>query len=382
MTNSSMLRWSLLILALLFVALGSLTAVRSPEWLNWKLALLAGEYGHWLLPVPVVIVGMAWFTRGQHGGIALATVAAGAVAGLLLLRPAFGALRIGRELPAGLERSFGKVTLARAPFSVATLFGGGPEPVRSETMVFANGLDLDFYRAQRTDARPAPCVLVVHGGGWDGGERGEIPQFDAWLAWRGYAVAAISYRLAPKFTWPAQRDDILAAIAFLKAQAGRLGIDPTRLVLFGRSAGGNLVETTAYTVPDPAVRGVIALYAPADLNFAWKYGREDDVLKSPLLMRQFLGGTPETVPAAFEGASAYFHVSKAVPPTLLVHGALDTLVWHRQSERLDEKLTAAGVPHAFVSLPWATHALEYNLNGPGGQLTSYAVEWFLAAVTR
>ncbi len=382
MANSPMLRWILLILAVATIALGSLTAVRSPEWSNWKLAVLAGEFGHWVVLLPLGLGVTAWFTRGHHAILAGVTLACSALAGALLLKPAMQAWRIGRELPAGLERSFGHVALAGAPFSVGALFHGGPAPVSAETMAYADGLELDFYRAVRGDARPAPCVIVVHGGGWDGGERGEIPQFNYWLARRGYAVASISYRLAPKFTWPAQRDDILAAIAFLKAQAGRLGIDPSRLVLFGRSAGGNLVETTAYTVPDPAVRGVIALYAPADLNFAWAYAREDDVLKSPLLMRQFLGGTPETARAAYDGASAYFHVGKTVPPTLLMHGVLDTLVWHRQSERLEKKLAEAGVPHVFVSLPWATHAFEYNLSGPGGQLTTYAVEWFLAAVTK
>jgi acetyl esterase/lipase len=118
------------------------------------------------------------------------------------------------------------------------------------------------------------------------------------------------------------------------------------------------------------------------MNFAYAYAREDDVLKSPQLLRQFLGGTPETARAAYDGASAYLHVGPATPPMLLMHGELDTLVWHRQSERLAGKLAGAGVPHAFVSLPWATHAFEFNLNGPGGQLTTYSVEWFLAAVTR
>ena len=67
---------------------------------------------------------------------------------------------------------------------------------------------------------------------------------------------------------------------------------------------------------------------------------------------------------------------------MLLHGQLDALTWHRHSERLAARLAEFGVPHAFVSLPWATHAFEFNLNGPGGQLTTYAVEWFLAAVTR
>jgi acetyl esterase/lipase len=225
-------------------------------------------------------------------------------------------------------------------------------------------------------------VILLHGGGWDSGERDEIAHFDHWLARRGYAVAAISYRLAPKFPWPAQRDDTLAAIAFLKDHARELGIDATRLVLLGRSAGGQIAETVAYTAHDPAIRGVVALYAPADMPFAYAFGHEDDILKSPLLLRQFLGGPPDKADANYTSASSYFQVSKSSPPTLLLHGALDTLVWHKQSERLDARLAEHGVPHVFVSLPWATHAFEYNLRGPGGQLTTFSIEWFLAAVTR
>ena len=377
-----MLRWSLLILALLAAVLGALNIVKSPDWSYWKLAVLAGEYGHWVALLPLLIGMVAWSTRGTQVAWALATVAVSAVAAGLLLKPTAQAWRVAQTLPARLERSFGRAAPDRRPFSLGALFLSAPAPVVVETMAYANGLELDFYRAVRADARAAPCVVVVHGGGWDGGERGEIAQFNHWLARRGYAVAAISYRLAPQSRWPAQREDILAAIAFLKARAPALGIDAARLVLFGRSAGGNMAEATAYTVPDPAIRGVIAFYAPADLNFAYAFGREDDVLKSPQLLRQFLGGPPEAVREAYDSASGYLRVGRNTPPTLLMHGALDTLVWNRQSERLEQKLAAAGVPHAFVPLPWATHAFEYNLSGPGGQLATYSVEWFLAAVTR
>ena len=62
----------------------------------------------------------------------------------------------------------------------------------------------------------------------------------------GYAVASIDYRLAPEFKWPAQRDDLLAAIRFLRAHAAALGIDEDRLVLLGRSAGGQIATAAAY----------------------------------------------------------------------------------------------------------------------------------------
>lgn len=377
-----MLRWSLLAFALLLVALGSLTVVRSPDWSpSWKLALLAGEYGHFLALLPFALALLAWFTRGGSL-VAAGTALLCALAGGLFLLPIFTAWRLSAGLPPALTTAFGPSTSDRAPFSVAELFSSAPAPVPVETLPFAPGLALDFYRAARTDGRPAPCVLVIHGGGWDGGSRTEIAHFNHWLARRGYAVAAVDYRLAPQHPWPAQRDDILAALAFLQTRAGPLGLDPARCVLLGRSAGGHLAEAVAYAAATPAICGVIALYAPADLHFAYTYSREDDVLKSPQLLRQFLGGPPDTARPAYDQASGYLHVARTTVPTLLLHGQLDTLVWHRQSERLATRLAEHGVPHAFLSLPWATHAFEFNLAGPGGQLTRYSIERFLASVTR
>lgn len=382
-----MLRWLWLFLAVVVALLGALNVFKSPDWAPWKLAVLAGEYGHWAAGAPLVIAGVAWRLRGNAGVLPLATVLVGLLAFGLLLRPCVEARLISGRLPEKFEKQFGRVELARAPFSFGGLFGGVETSAAVETMKFSGELSLDLYRASIKPGAiggrgGSPCVIVVHGGGWDGGGRGEIAHFNGWLAARGYTVASIDYRLAPKFAWPAQRDDVFRAIAFLKTHATALGIDATRLVLLGRSAGGNIAEATAYTANDPAIRGVIALYAPADMNFAYAYSREDDILKSPRLLRQYLGGTPDAARASYDAASGYLHVAKSTPPTLLLHGQLDTLVWHRQSERLDAKLAEAGVPHAFVSLPWATHAFEFNLSGPGGQLTRFSVEWFLAAVTR
>ena len=75
-------------------------------------------------------------------------------------------------------------------------------------------------------------------------------------------------------------------------------------------------------------------------------------------------------------------MSATVPPTLLLHGTTDALVWYRHSVRLAARLAEVRAPHVYLALPWATHAFEYNLAGPGGQLTRFSVEWFLAAVTK
>ncbi len=376
-----MLRVSLLLATVAFLLLGLLTVFKSPDWLPWQLAVLAGEYGHWLAVLPAGLTALAWIFRGPSLGWAIATTVVAGVAMCCLLRPAFSAARVGGELPAYLERQFGRVEIRRAPFSAGAFFEGGPDPVPVQSFAFGAGQGLDYYRAQRTDGRAGPCVIVVHGGGWDSGDRTQLAEFNHWLARKGYAVAAVSYRLAPAFQWPAQRADVLAAIALLKARAPELGLDPTRLVLLGRSAGGQIAQVVGYVAGEPGLRGVIGLYAPSDLNFGYAHAREDDVLKSPALMRQYLGGTPDTARANYDSASALLHVTRTSPPSLLLHGELDTLVWHRHSVRLDARLAELGVAHAFVSLPWATHAFEFNLHGPGGQLTTYAVEWFLAAVT-
>lgn len=377
-----MMRWILVGLAVVATVVASLNVLRVPVWAPWRLGVLAGEYGHWLALVPVTLVAAAWAGRGIGPGWALLVTLLGVTGFALFYRPAFSAVRLARALPATFEREFGPGGGKETPFSFRRLFfAGTPEPVPVITRRFAGELELDFYRPVRTHPRPAPCVIVVHGGGWDGGDRGQIPQFNRWLARCGYAVAAVSYRLAPTFRWPAPREDVLAAIAWLKEHAGELGIDATNLVLLGRSAGGQIALSVAYTANDPAIRGVVGLYAPADLVFGYVNTHENDALKSPRLMRQYLGGTPETARSAYESASAQAQARPGVPPTLLLHGLHDTLVWHRHGERLDARLAEAGVPRAFVLLPWATHAFEFNLNGPGGQVTTFAIERFLAAVT-
>jgi len=378
-----MLRVLLLLTAVSLLTLGLFTVRMAPPWSPWKLAVLAGEFGHWLAAGAGALGVAVWLLRA--GGAAWAGPTAGmcAVAAVLLAKPCWQARRIAAELPMELARLGGGGGLpARAPFAVAGLFGSDSEPVPVEAHTTPAGLPVDFYRAVRSDRTSAPCVIVIHGGGWDSGDRTQLPALNHWLARRGYAVAAISYRLAPRARWPAPREDVRAAVAWLRANASTLGVDAARLVYLGRSAGGQIAQATAYDGAEPGLRGVIALYAPSDLVFGYVNTHENDMLKSPALMRQYLGGTPDTARANYESASALNHVRAGTPPTLLVHGTLDALCWYRHSERLAARLAEAKVPHVFVQLPWATHAFDFNLHGPGGQLTTYAIEGFLAAVTR
>ena len=357
-----------------------LNVVRAPAWSPWRLAVVTGEYGHWFAPAALGLAGFAWFLRDFGTLWCGATMVLSLAAAGLLLKPSYEAGRIAATLSGRLAAQFPAGAASGEPFDLRALYVvEAPKVARVTAHAVSPELPFDLYRPADVPAtRALPCVLMIHGGGWESGDRGQLAPFNHWLAAQGWAVAAISYRFAPKFPWPAQRDDVRAALAYLKAHAGELGLDPTRLVLAGRSAGGQLAQVIGYTAADPAIRGVIALYAPSDLIFGYVNTVEDDMLKSPALMRRFLGGTPESARAAYESASALFPVARGVPPTLQLHGTNDALVWHRHSQRLDAKLAAAGVPRVLVELPWATHGFEYNLHGPGGQLTRFAVAWFLA----
>jgi acetyl esterase/lipase len=380
-----MVRWLLPIFAVLLLTLSSLTVVQAPTLFFWKLAILAEEFGQFLIVLPLAL-GLGAIFGGTPGPLRWMTLGLCAIAAGLFLRPTFQARRLADDLPRRLERAFGAENIGGEPLSFRQLFllGSSTAGVVVETRVFANRateeeLALDVYRSE--GRAQSPCVVVIHGGGWDSGDRTQLTAFNYEFARRGFTVAAISYRLAPRTTWPAQPQDVRSALDYLRTHATELGVDPHRFVLFGRSAGGQLAEAVGYDQPDPSIRGVIAWYAPADLNFAWFHTREADLLDSFKLMRQYTGGTPETAKANFDDASPYLKVKKGTLPTLLAHGGLDGLVWHRQSERLAERLAEVNTPCVFLDLPWATHAFDFNPHGPSGQLSSYAIEWFLRAVT-
>ena len=395
------MRWVFLSFAVGLLALSLLTVLRAWNTTLWKAAIIAGEFGHYLGLVALVlacaivaqaaVMGVSdgvsprlqWWLVG---GSLVASVAAMA---LFFLPAVFGAM-VGKGLPQKLAGAFGHPAPGRQVLSFGEMLIPLPviEPVATSAHVFAHAgtpeeLKLDFYPPSSASIHgPVPCVIMVHGGGWDSGDRTQLATFNHWLARRGYAVAAISYRLAPAHPWPAQREDTLAAMSWLKAHAETLGIDPGRLVLMGRSAGAQIAAAVAYGEPDPAVRGVIGLYGVYDMNFVWSIAREDDVLNSVKLMQQYLGGAPTLAnQAAYDSASAQgLVVAAQTPPTLLLHGTIDTLCWVKHSQRLAMRLQEAGVAHAMIELPWGVHAFDFNLHGPGGQLTAYAVEAFLQAV--
>lgn len=373
-----------LALASLSFAVALLAVAPTPTVPLFRLSVGATEFGHWLMLLPLLLLALGpW--RGALGGAAvlLSLLACG-----LFLSSAVRAQHFARTLPAKLAAALPFSNPVdrpdEPPFSWRRLwFAPAIAPVNMEVREYAqhDGAKLAFHFYRSPARTPAPCLVVIHGGGWEGGSPDEFAAFNHHLARRGYAVAAVQYRFAPRWPWPAQREDVLAAIRCLQEQAAELGIDPRKFVIMGRSAGGQIAEAVAYAAADAAIRGCIAFYAPADMHFALKYAREDDIISSLGLVLRYTGGTPTEVGASYDSASGIFLAGHTSPPTLLLHGRRDPYVWYLQSRRFAARLQELGVPHYFVDLPWATHGFDYNPNGPGGQIAAYAIERFLDSVT-
>jgi len=365
-----------LILALASLGLGLLVWTRAHSLKVWMLSLGGTEFGHYfaVVPLAVLLTGSWSLLSGAVSVVALSAL-------VVLLAPAFWARRISAGLPAALEKAFGR-TAPSFRFSWRRLFfGRAIPPVSFETLIYdeAHGLRLNFYRSL---SKKPPCVIVLHTGGWGNGAPEEFLKFNDHIAREGYAVAALQYRLAPRWKWPATYEDVRQAVTYLRERAVELGIDASRFVLLGRSAGGQIAEAAAYLGNDPAIRGCIAFYAPTDMTFSYRLGFENDILESPKLLRNYLGGSPDEVPAIYREASPRLNVHPNVPPTLLLHGRRDSLVWYRQSKRLANALKKVNAPHYYLEFPWATHAFDYNHHGPAGQLAKYAIDYFLDLVTQ
>ena len=218
-------------------------------------------------------------------------------------------------------------------------------------------LELDLYLPAGDG--PHPVVLFLHGGGWRLGSRHSGgPAFPGRslferVARAGIAVASADYRLSGEAVWPAQLSDAKAAVRWLRARAGELGVDGGRIAAWGESAGGHLAELLGL-VADPALEGevgvtgppssvvaVVAWYAPSDVAAVGvDTGADPD--DATTREAQLLGAAPSSVPDVAAQASPVTHVRAGVPPFLLLHGRADRFVPCVQSERLSAALADAG----------------------------------------
>lgn len=351
----------------------------------WLLSVPLLEGGYW----SVILLPLLCWPRWSVRGVALVGGSLGVIGVLLLVAPVVTAISVGHQFPAQFAQAFPDRPAAldgparQAPLVLSDLFlGVRSEDVVVEERVFdvVNGVELvlDVYRPSAQHP-PLPGVVMVHGGSWQGGSRKDFSALNRYLAARGYVVAAISYRFSPRFLFPAALDDVSAALGYLEAHAQELGLDRDRLALVGRSAGGQLALIAGYRLDHPAIKAVVSLYGPVALRWGFVNPAKRSIIDSSAVLEAYLGGSPTTHGSQYDAASPLAHVGHHTPPTLLVSGARDELVSPFHAEFLSDRLIRADVPHVVVRLPWGVHGCDFFFRGPCGQLSTFAVERFLAA---
>jgi acetyl esterase/lipase len=207
-----------------------------------------------------------------------------------------------------------------------------------------------------------PVIINVHGGAFFGCDKMDNQLVPALYGMdKGYAVANINYRLSPEAAWPAQINDVKAAIKFVRANATKYQFDPDKIVLMGGSAGGNLVALAGVSgdvkeLEDPKlgnadvstkVQAVIAWYTPINfltMDTQWKLigidGQKHDPLESfeSFMMRKEIHSVD---PAIMRTTNPETYITKEAPPFFIQHGYKDAVIPRMQSMEFAEKLSAA-----------------------------------------
>jgi len=261
-------------------------------------------------------------------------------------------------------------------------------------MVSGAALLLDVYRPAKPNGFG---VVFIAGSGFQADARyGARPiketQIDLWgppLTAAGYTVFSVNHRGAPQFHYPAAIEDVQRAIRFIRAHAAEYAIDGTRLGGLGGSSGGNLVALAALrAAPGNADDPDMVNREPATLQAIVLRAAVSDLRTMPtaaganfvVSYMEVPPGDAPAVKALYESASPVTQVGASAPPTLLIHGDVDSLVPYSQSTAMEAALRAANVPVKLLTVPGGEHGADFGAAGkPHPEWPDYyreTVGWF------
>jgi alpha-L-fucosidase 2 len=206
---------------------------------------------------------------------------------------------------------------------------------------------------------PFPTAIIVHGGGWEGGDKAiewVQPLFKP-LSDAGFVWISINYRLSPQAPYPSMYQDVMTAIQWVDAHAKQYKVDRKRLALIGESAGGHLVALAGTRGKGPAkVAAVVDFYGPHDLV---KQIAERDQGDYTAMAKRMFRSTPQPdTEARLREASPIHYVHKGMPPFLFIHGTLDKSVPFNQSPLMCDKMKSVGVACEVIPMEGAPHGMS------------------------
>jgi acetyl esterase/lipase len=211
---------------------------------------------------------------------------------------------------------------------------------------------LEVYLPKEGDG-PFPTILAIHGGCFRAESRSNYHRYASFFNELGYALVSTDYRLAPRFTYPAQVQDSFCALAWIHANADTYGFDTERIAAIGESAGGYLVSMLG-TVDDPVlylegcpyalpetnwIQGVMAVYGLFDLTTTEGYA--EFAVKD--CTEPYLGTKVSDASEEFLAeVSPIFWVNGNELPFLIIHGLSDSLIPSWMAEDFASKLEEEG----------------------------------------
>jgi acetyl esterase/lipase len=291
----------------------------------------------------------------------------------------------------------------------------------------------DIWEPAAGIGRSGTAIVYLYGGSWHFFDKDVLtrPLFRQLTA-QGHVVMDAAHRSCPETDVFGMVGDVHRAVAWIKANAERYGIEPDRVVVMGASSGAHIALLAAYAPHEPrmvpeelhgadtSVMAVVSWYGIPEMASAvgrWLgqeaatppppvWDRKEPgkianllnvlVMRRPLtaaqsppappvgqLVRNLLGVEPEAAAALYDRASPIHHVNPACPPTLMFQGTHDAVVPLEAARRLHRSLEAAGVPVVYLEYLWTEHAFDQMyppLANPAAKAALYDLEGFLACV--
>ena len=214
---------------------------------------------------------------------------------------------------------------------------------------------MDIYLPANRKAGQTKSIILIHGGGWNGGSKSDfITYIDSFRKrMPDYAIFNLNYRLVNHgHLFPAQEDDVKAAINFIIDNAEEYQVNKKGFVLLGASAGAHLALLHAYKNAEKEVKAVINFFGPTDLLTMYKKPWHPLV---PHALKMITGVTPDHNIDIYKQSSPINYITHTSVPTLIFHGEKDNVVHISQSDILKERLKQQGVAHEMIVYKNARH---------------------------
>lgn len=230
----------------------------------------------------------------------------------------------------------------------------------------------------------APLVVYIHGGGWVLGSESERREDMQWLTQMGYVVVGLDYSLSSEKRHLAAMTEsqLGCGLAWIGSHARDFGADPSRIVLFGESAGGNLVLNISGKASRgelqsrcggqvPKIAATFSVYPPVELATLYNHKPAQRFADA------YIGGSPQQFPDLYAEVSPSTTVARPAPPVLILTGLDDSLVPVEGTLRYVDQARAARRDIELITIPRAGHGFDVISGGIGRQILRQSMIDFL-----